>query len=110
MEEDVIQKILGKEAGYAADVNKQASAPAGLSAVAGDPAGIFYAGLGNLSEIPAGSVKVLMISGTGAAVAPSAATVKDGTYPISRGLFYYTNGDPCEERQTPRCRLTSSSP
>jgi phosphate transport system substrate-binding protein len=94
MEEDVIQKVLSKESGYAADVNKQASAPAGLSAVAGDPDGIFYAGLGNLSEIPQGSVKVLLISGTGAAVAPSAATVEDGSYPIARGLFYYTNGDP----------------
>jgi phosphate transport system substrate-binding protein len=90
MEEDVIQKVLGKEAGYAADVNKQASAPAGLSAVSGDPKGIFYAGLGNLAEIPAGSVKVLMIEGA----TPSAATVKDGTYPIARGLFYYTDGDP----------------
>jgi len=94
MEEDVIQKVLGKESGYADNVNKQASAPAGLSAVAGDSAGIFYAGLGNLSEIPEGSVKVLLVSGTGAAVAPSAATVEDGTYPIARGLFYYTNGDP----------------
>lgn len=94
MEEDVIQKVLGKESGYGADVNKQASAPAGLSAVAGDKDGIFYAGLGNLAEIPEGSVKVLLISGTGAAVAPSADTVADGSYPIARGLFYYTDGDP----------------
>ncbi len=96
MEEDVIQKVLGKESAYADNVNKQASAPAGLSAVAGDPDGIFYAGLGNLSEIPEGSVKVLKVSGTGAAVEPSAATVEDGTYPIARGLFYYTNGDPAK--------------
>jgi phosphate transport system substrate-binding protein len=94
MEEDVIQKILGDESGYGSTVNKQASAPAGLSAVAGDPDGIFYAGLGNLSEIPEGSVKVLLISGTGDPVEPSAATVADGSYPIARGLFYYTNGDP----------------
>jgi phosphate transport system substrate-binding protein len=96
MEEDVIQKVLGKESGYGDNVNKQASAPAGLSAVAGDKDGIFYAGLGNLSEIPEGSVKVLLVSGSGDPVAPSADTVADGSYPIARGLFYYTNGDPMQ--------------
>ncbi len=96
MEEDVIQKVLGDEAGYSPDINKQANAPAGLTAVSNDPNGIFYAGLGNLAEIPEGSVKVLLIAADDAseAVAPSADTVEDGTYPISRGLFYYTDGDP----------------
>lgn len=95
MEEDVVQATLGDESGYSADINKQASAPAGLSAVAGDQAGIFYAGLGNIAEIPEGSVKVLLISAEGGpAVEPSAETVADGSYPIARGLYYYTNGDP----------------
>ena len=96
MEEDVIQKVLGKEAAYGADINKQANAPAGLSAVARDPQGIFYAGLGNLAEVPADSVRVVPISkdASSAAVEPSAATVASGEYPIARGLFYYTNGDP----------------
>jgi phosphate transport system substrate-binding protein len=96
MEEDVIQKALGDEAGYSPDINKQANAPAGLTAVSNDPSGIFYAGLGNLAEIPEGSVKVLLIAADDASepVAPSADTVADGTYPISRGLFYYTDGDP----------------
>jgi phosphate transport system substrate-binding protein len=96
MEEDVIQEVLGDEAGYSPDINKQANAPAGLTAVSNDPSGIFYAGLGNLAEIPEGSVKVLLIAAddTSEAVAPSADTVEDGTYPISRGLFYYTDGDP----------------
>ena len=96
MEEDVIQKALGDGAGYGSDVNKQANAPAGLTAVSNDPSGIFYAGLGNLAEIPEGSVKVLLIAADDASqpVEPSAATVESGEYPISRGLFYYTDGDP----------------
>lgn len=96
MEEDVIQKVLGSDSGYGDNINKQANAPTGLSAVSGDPAGIFYAGLGNLAEVPEGSVKVLNIAKDDAstAVAPSADTVADGSYPIARGLFYYTDGDP----------------
>jgi phosphate transport system substrate-binding protein len=90
LEEEVIQDVLGDTGAYSDDINKQASAPAGLSAVAGDPSGIFYAGLGNLAEIPAGSVKVVTVEG----VEATAATVSDGSYPISRGLLYYTNGDP----------------
>jgi phosphate transport system substrate-binding protein len=96
MEEDVIQEALGDEAGYSPDINKQANAPAGLTAVSNDPNGIFYAGLGNLAEIPGGSVKVLLVAADDAStpVEPSAATVASGEYPISRGLFYYTDGDP----------------
>ncbi len=90
LEEDVIQATLGDDSGYSSDVNKQASAPAALSAVSGDRGAIFYAGLGNLAEIPEGRVKVLLINGA----APSAETVANGSYPISRGLFYYTDGDP----------------
>ena len=99
MEEDVIQKALGKEAEYSPDINKQANAPAGLQAVSNEPNGIFYAGLGNLDELPdPGVVTVLNISKDDAseAVAPSADTVAAGTYPISRGLFYYTSGDPMQ--------------
>lgn len=96
MEEDVIQATLGDESGYGPNVNKQANAPAGLTAVSNDSSGIFYAGLGNLAEIPEGSVKVVLVATDDAstAVAPSADTVADGSYPIARGLFYYTDGDP----------------
>src|SRR5438093_13410826 len=98
MEEDVIQKVLGKDVNYSPDINKQANAPAGLTAVSGDPSGIFYAGLGNLADIPQGKVKVVPVSldASSKGVVPSEATVKDKTYPISRGLFYYTNGDPAK--------------
>ncbi|TMC00641.1 MAG: PstS family phosphate ABC transporter substrate-binding protein [Chloroflexi bacterium] len=98
MEEEVIQKVLGKDTKYSPDINKQANAPAGLTAVSGDPSGVFYAGLGNLDEIPQGKVKVLKVAkdSSSAGVEPSEATVKDKTYPISRGLYYYTNGDPAK--------------
>jgi phosphate transport system substrate-binding protein len=98
MQEDVVQKVLGKDAKYSPDINKQANAPAGLTAVSGDPSGVFYAGLGNLADIPEGKVKVVPVSKDAASsgVVPSEATVKDKTYPISRPLFYYTNGDPAK--------------
>jgi len=96
MNEDVIQKVLGKDKAYSPDINKQANAPGGLTAVAGDPSGVFYAGLGNLAEIPQGKVKVVPVSmdANSKSVVPSEASVKDKTYPISRGLYYYTDGDP----------------
>jgi len=96
IQEDVIQKVLGKDVVYSTDINKQANAPAGLTAVSNDASGIFYAGLGNLAEIPQGKVKVVPVSmdSSSKPVVPSEATVKDKTYPISRGLYYYTDGDP----------------
>ena len=96
MEEDVIQKVLGKDAAYGADINKQANSPAGLTAVSNDPSGIFYAGLGNIAEIPEGSVKVLKVAKDSASpyFEPSKETVKSKDYPIARGLYYYTDGDP----------------
>ena len=96
MEEDVIQKVLGKDAAYGADINKQANSPAGLTAVSNDPSGIFYAGLGNIAEIPEGSVKVLKVAKDSASpyFEASKETVKSKDYPIARGLYYYTDGDP----------------
>ncbi|MCK9486051.1 MAG: PstS family phosphate ABC transporter substrate-binding protein [Dehalococcoidia bacterium] len=96
VEEDVIQAALGSDAEYAATVNKQANAPAGLTAVSGDVSGIFYAGLGNLADIPAGAVREVPIAADAAsdAVEASSETVTSGAYPVARGLFYYTDGDP----------------
>jgi phosphate transport system substrate-binding protein len=55
-----------------------------------------YAGLGNIAELPQDRLKVLRIAADGGteAVYPSSTTVNDGSYPIARGLFYYTDGDP----------------
>ncbi len=96
MEEEVIQKVLGDTAAYSPDINKQANAPAGLTALSNDPSGIFYAGLGNLADIPEGSVKTLKIAADASSPyeEPSIETVKSKAYPISRGLYYYTDGDP----------------
>lgn len=96
LEDDVIRAALGEDAEYSSDINKQASAPAGLTAVAGDRKGIFYAGLGNLADIPADAVRVVPIARDAAssAVEASEETVASGDYPIARGLYYYTDGDP----------------
>jgi phosphate transport system substrate-binding protein len=64
----------------------------GVSQVAGNPNGIFYAGLGYVNN----TVKTIAVKKTAndPAVKPSVATALDGTYPVSRPLLYYTNGAP----------------
>lgn len=98
VEDDVIRLILGPDAEYDPDVNKQASALSGLTLTANDPSGISYVGLSNLSDVEPGSVRVVPIArdASSAAVVPSEATVRSGEYPIARGLFYYTDGDPAQ--------------
>jgi len=54
--------------------------------VAGNENAIGYIGLGYVDS----SVKAIKIDG----VLPSSATVKSGTYPISRALYMYTKGSP----------------
>jgi len=56
------------------------------AAVAGNENAIGYIGLGYVDS----SVKTVKIGG----VLPSPATVKGGTYPISRALYMYTKGTP----------------
>lgn len=62
------------------------------SEVSSNPNAIGYDGLGYVTD----SVKVVAISGDsdGPYVLPSAKTVNAGTYPISRDLYVYTNGEP----------------
>lgn len=55
-------------------------------AVEQTPGAIGYIGLGYISD----KVKVVKVNG----VTPSEATVRDGTYPLARELFMYTNGKP----------------
>jgi phosphate transport system substrate-binding protein len=68
------------------------STEAGVTEVAQNPNAIFYAGLGYVTN----QTKVVAIKKTASdpAILPSEETVLDGTYPISRPLFYYTNGEP----------------
>ena len=65
----------------------------GISAeVRQNPNAIGYDGLGYVTE----DQKVLAVASTegGAYVMPTVETVKDGSYPIARGLYIYTAGEP----------------
>jgi phosphate transport system substrate-binding protein len=77
---------------YGGKVLMLPSTEEGISQVADNANAIFYSGLGYLNN----TVKALGIKKTAndKAVKPSVATALDGTYPISRPLFYYTNGAP----------------
>jgi phosphate transport system substrate-binding protein len=58
-----------------------------VNAVARDKAAIGYGGAAYAKGIKVVKIKK---EATGAGVAPSDATIKDGTYPLSRPLFFYT--------------------
>jgi phosphate transport system substrate-binding protein len=64
----------------------------GVDEVEKNPNAIFYPGLGYLTD----NVKPMAVKKTAnsAGVLPSLETAVDGTYPITRPLFYYTNGEP----------------
>jgi phosphate transport system substrate-binding protein len=64
----------------------------GVTQVASNPKAIFYAGLGYVNN----TIKTIAVKKTASniAVKPSVATSLDGTYPVSRPLVYYTNGNP----------------
>ena len=64
----------------------------GVDEVAGNENAIFYPGLGYLTD----EVKPLAIRATpdSPAVLPGVEAAQDGSYPISRGLYYYTDGEP----------------
>lgn len=61
-----------------------ASNNAVVSTVADTPGGIAYAGLGYVND----EVKVVTVNG----IMPSMKTIKDGSYPLSRKLYMYTDG------------------
>ena len=94
--EDVVQMkgmiTADKTLQYGGKVLMLPSTEEGISQVAGNANAIFYSGLGYLNN----TVKALGIKKTAndTAVKPSVATSLDGTYPVSRPLFYYTNGAP----------------
>ncbi|TCD48437.1 phosphate ABC transporter substrate-binding protein [Chlorobium sp. N1] len=78
--------VMGKAYPISKRAETQASNGAVKSRVASTPAAIGFVGLGFVD----GSVKAVKVNG----VTPSVETVKDGSYPISRPLFMYTNGEP----------------
>jgi phosphate transport system substrate-binding protein len=77
---------------YGSEVLFLPSTEAGVTEVARNPNAIFYPGLGYITN----QLKLVAIKKTASdpAVLPSEETVLDGTYPISRPLLYYTDGEP----------------
>ena len=80
------EAVVGKDKNYAKAAKLLPSTQAIVDETKGNEAAIGYIGVGY--ETP--DVKVLEIDG----VAASVATVLDKTYPISRKLYLYSNGDP----------------
>ncbi len=94
--EDVIQMpglpTEDKTLQYGGDVRMLPSTQEGITQVAGNVNAIFYSGLGYINN----TVKTIAVRKTAddTAVQPSVATALNGTYPISRPLFFYTNNAP----------------
>jgi phosphate transport system substrate-binding protein len=94
--EDVVQMpglpTADKKLQYGGKVLMLPSTEEGINQVAGNANAIFYSGLGYVNS----TVKAVGIKKTAndAAVKPSVETSLNKTYPISRPLFYYTNGAP----------------
>jgi phosphate transport system substrate-binding protein len=78
--------VMGKENPISKRAETQASNGAIKSRVSSTPAAIGYIGMGFVDS----SVKAVLVDGIDADVK----TVKNGTYPIHRPLFMYTNGQP----------------
>jgi phosphate transport system substrate-binding protein len=66
-----------------------------VTGVAGDRNALGYFGLAYYAE-NAGKLKALEVDGSQGCVAPSAATVESGKYPLSRPLFIYVRRDEAE--------------
>lgn len=62
-----------------------------LQGVQGSPTGLGWVGFAFASE--AEGVKVLEVDGGEGCVAPTAETIADGSYPVSRPLFIYVNAE-----------------
>jgi phosphate transport system substrate-binding protein len=76
---------------FAASTQTLAGTSAVANAVKGDRNGIGYGGVAYLSGVRALRVKR---DDASPAVAPSLATAEDGSYPVSRFLYFYTAGAP----------------
>ncbi len=77
---------MGEDAEYAASAKLLPSNQAIADEVGANEAGIGYIGLGYLTD----DVKVVAIDGVKASIESAA----DGSYPISRFLYMYSNGEP----------------
>ena len=59
------------------------------SSVAPNPGAIGYVGMGYIDQ----TVRALNLSANGTEIAPTVGNVVDGSYPLSRNLYYVTNGE-----------------
>ncbi|HXI11524.1 MAG TPA: phosphate ABC transporter substrate-binding protein [Thermoanaerobaculia bacterium] len=75
-----------EKADFAARVQTLQGTAAVINAVAKDPNGIGYGGIAYSKDVTLVSVKN---DASSAAIAPNETTVLDGSYPISRKLFFY---------------------
>ena len=83
--------VLGKKGKYRQGTLDMHGSKDVVDLVEKTPCAIGYSGLAYATE----HVKTACVSKEGAAcVNPSVATASDGTYPIARPLFMYTNGEP----------------
>ena len=80
-----------EKADYASTVQTLPGTAAVVNAVSKDPRGIGYGGAAYAKGVKECAVKATDAS---AAVKPAAETVRDGTYPISRALYFYTRKPP----------------
>ncbi len=78
--------VMGKDNPISKRAETQSSNGAIKSRVSTTPGAIGYIGLGFVDH----SVKAILVDG----IEPDVKTVKNGTYPIHRPLFMYTNGQP----------------
>lgn len=91
--EHVLQRGNAKStADYAPSTRYLPSTQAIIAEVSSNPRAVGYVGLGYLNTTVR-AVPVAKMAGA-APVAPSQASVRNGTYPISRPLYYYTVGTP----------------
>jgi phosphate transport system substrate-binding protein len=88
------EKVLGNK-DYRADMQSLNGNSDIVDAVSKDKAAIGYVGIA-YAESRQNEIRILGVKKDAAspAVLPTAATVTDGTYPISRYLYFYTNGVP----------------
>lgn len=82
------EEVVGKEMNFAKAAKLLPSTQAIVEETTGNDAAIGYVGVGYVTA----DLKVLAVEG----VAASVATVLDGTYPISRELYMYSDGEPAD--------------
>jgi len=86
------EHVLGNQE-YVKSALRMAATAALVDGVAGNEGAIGYSGLAYAQE---GNVKILPVKrdSDSEAVSPSEATIRDGSYPVSRPLMLYTLGEP----------------